>query len=219
MDNQKENAKENIEKKIYYSIQKQEKNIKFYLINDDIYYIFIKNKNEIKIFASTELSCSFTLYHHDLIQDFIITPKTNLLILCSLTEISLYNLPFNNKINNSKINYILNKKIAVDNTILLSSSILEDIIISINNHYIIKIFDMKLNNIKSFNFDKSLIPKDIDLLPLDLFMLNYDTKTILLSKYGYNQFFLIYKQIDNDNNIEYKTKNIIINENIICIKE
>ena len=224
IESQKEQIKENeenIEKKLRYSIQEKEKNIKFYLINDDIYYIFIKNKNEIQIFSSTELSCSFTLYHHDLIKDFIVTPKTNSLILCTSTDISLYILPSGNKINDPKINYNLNKKISVDNTIHLSCSILEDIIISINNHYIIKIFDLKLNNIKSFNFDKSLIPKDIDLLPLDLFMLNYDTKTILLSKYGYNQFFLIYKQIDNDNNdvIEYKTKNILINENIVCIKE
>ena len=209
-DNQKEKIKESIEKKLYYSIQEQEKNIKFYLINDDIYYIFIKNKNEINIFSSTELSCALTFYHDGLIQDFIITPKTNSLILCTLADISLYNLPCINKINNPKINYNLNKKISVDNTIHLSSSILEDIIVSINKHYTIKIFDMKLNNIKAFNFDKSYIPKDIDFLPLDLFLLNYDTKTILISKYGYNQFFLIYKQIDNDNNnnIEYKTKKI-----------
>ena len=40
--------------KFSYSIQEQEKIIKFYLINDDIYYLFIKNKNEIKIISSTE---------------------------------------------------------------------------------------------------------------------------------------------------------------------
>ena len=199
-----------------YIIQEKEKEIKFYLIDDDIYYIFIKNKNEIKIISSLELFSSFTLYHHDIIQDFIITSKTNSLILCSLKDISLYILSTSNK----KINYNLSKIISIDNTLHLSSSILEDIIISLNSHFVINIFDMKLKNIKSFNIDKSYISNDNYLiLPLDVFMLNYDTKTILLSKYGYNQFGLIYKHINNENFVDYKIKNILINEKIICIKE
>ena len=216
-DSEKEQMENNnVEKHISYSIQEQEKNIKFYLINDDIYYIFIKNKNEIKILPSTELSCSFTLYHHELIQDFIITSKTSSLILCSLKDISIYVLPSSNK----KLSYNLSKQISIDNTLYLSSSILEDIIISINSHFVVNIFDLKLKNLKSFTIDKSFISKDNYLiLPLDVFMLNYDTKTILLSKYGYNQFGLIYKEINNEDNIEYKIKNILINEKIICIKE
>ena len=163
-----------------------------------------------------ELLSSFTLYNNDIIQDFIITSKTNSLILCSLKDISLYILSTSNK----KIKYNLSKIISIDNTLHLSSSILEDIIISINSHFVINIFDMKLKNIKSFNIEKSFISNDNYLiLPLDVFMLNYDTKTILLSKYGYNQFGLIYKHINSENYVDYKIKNIIMNEKIICIKE
>ena len=210
----------NKKEKFSYSIQEQEKIIKFYLINEDIYYLFIKNKNEIKIISSTELVCSFTLYHFNVIQDFIVTPIVNSLILCTSKDISLYNLQTrNNKKELIKINYILFKKIPEDNTIHLSFSILGDIFISLNSFYTIKIFDMKLNNLKSINVDKSFLPQNINFFPLDSFLLNYDTKTILLSKYGYNKFNLIYKQTDIENENEYNNKIISINENIISIKE
>ena len=213
------NKNNKIKEKLFYVIQEQEKIIKFYLINNDIYYIFIKNKSEIKFISSIQFSNFSSLYHFEPIQDFIVTHKTNSLILCTSKDISIYNLSSAHNNNDQiKISYNLFKKTSVDNTLHLSSSILEDIIISINIHFIIKIFDMKLNNIKSFDIDKSFLPKNIDLLPLDVFMLNYDTQTILLSKYRYNVFSFIYNQY-NDNNYEYKIKNISINENIICIKE
>jgi hypothetical protein len=72
-----ENNNDIINNKLTYSFQEHEKVIKFYLMNDDNYYIFVKNQNEIKIISCIELSCLFTLYHHNIIQDFIITPKTN----------------------------------------------------------------------------------------------------------------------------------------------
>ena len=51
--------------------QPEEKTIKFYPFDNGIYYLFIKNKNEIKIISCTELSDIFPLYHNYLIQDFV----------------------------------------------------------------------------------------------------------------------------------------------------
>ena len=199
--------------------QSEEKAIKFYSFDNGIYYLFIKNKNEIKIISCIELSDIFTLYHNYLIQDFIITPKTNSLILCSSTDLSIYHLPSKSDSKKLEIKYILSKSIKVDGIRHLSASNLNDIIITINKLYIIKIFDMKLYNIKTFSVEKWFLSNNLDILPLDVFDLSFDTKTILISKYGHNQFFFIYKEIYDSGDEEFKIKNILINEKIISLRE
>jgi len=199
--------------------QSEGKTIKFYPFDNGIYYLFIKNKNEIKIISCTELSDIFTLYHNYLIQDFIITSKTYSLILCSSTDLSIYNLPSKSDNKNLEIKYIFSKSVKVDGIRHLSSSILNDIIITINKLYVIKIFDMNLNNIKTFSVEKWYLSNNLGILPLDVFDLSFDTKTILISKYGHNQFFFVYKEIYDSGDEEFKIKNILINEKIICLRE
>ena len=213
---------------INYVIQEYDSKIKFRTLNHVHNFIFMKNKNSILVLEPIRLVYLYSFHHNDIIVDFNVA-KDNSLILCSKNKLEIYKL--NSPLLNDsqiKIKYELYKSIDVEYLQNLTVSHLNDVIITINKHRIIKLFDMELNLIKTLDLVINFIPKDIEMFPLNCFALNYDTKTLQLIKYNLEKISFIYKirPEENENEFgfgekpkEYAEKIISFNEKIIFAKE
>ena len=211
-----------------YVIQEYDSKIKFRSLDQVHNFIFLKNKNSILVLEPIRLIYLYSFHHDDIIVDFNVS-KDNSLILCSPTKLERYKLDTPNLSDNQiKIKYELYKSTDVDHLQKLSISHLGDVIVAINIHRIIKIFDMDLNIIKTLNLIVNFIPKDMEMFPLNYFNLNYDTKTILLIKYNLEKVSFVYRiradESENEFGIgeqpkEYAEKIISFNEKIIYAKE
>ena len=211
-----------------YVIQEYDSKIKFRTLNHVHNFIFLKNKNSIIIIEPIRLVYLYSFHHNDIIVDFNVT-KNNSLVLCSSNKLEIYKLDSPNLSDSQiKIKYELHKSIDVEYLQNVAVSHLCDVIITINKHRIIKLFDMDLNLIKTLNLIVNFIPKDQEMFPLNCFALNYDTKTLQLTKYNLEKISFVYKirVEDNDNQLalgekpkEYAEKIISFNEKIIFAKE
>ena len=213
---------------INYVIQEYVSKIKFRKIDHVHNFIFLKNKNSILVLKSIRLIYLYSFHHNDIIVDFNVA-EDNSLILCSKNKLEIYKLN-SPKLSDSqiKIKYELYKSIDVEYLQNLTVSQLNDVIITINKHRIIKLFGMELNLIKTLDLIVNFIPKEIEMFPLNCFMLNYDTKTLQLIKYNLENISFVYKirPEENENDFgfgekpkEYAEKIISFNEKIIFAKE
>ena len=211
-----------------YVIQEYESIIKFRSLDHVHNFIFIKNKNTILVLEPIRLIYLYSFHHNEIIVDFNLS-RDNSLILCSSTKLEIYKLVTPNLSDNQiKIKYELYKSIEVEHLQNISISHLSDVIVTINNHRIIKLYDMELNLIKALNLIVNFIPKEVEMFPLNYFTLNYDTKTILLIKYNLEKISFVYKiraeEAENELGVgdqikEYAEKIISFNEKIIYAKE
>ena len=211
-----------------YVIQEYESIIKFRSLDHVHNFIFIKNKNTILVLEPIRLIYLYSFLHNEIIVDFNLS-RDNSLILCSSTKLEIYKLVTPNLSDNQiKIKYELYKSIEVEHLQNISISHLGDVIVTINNHRIIKLYDMELNLIKALNLIVNFIPKEVEMFPLNYFTLNYDTKTILLIKYNLEKISFVYKiraeEAENELGVgdqikEYAEKIISFNEKIIYAKE
>ena len=211
-----------------YVIQEYESIIKFRSLDHVHNFIFIKNKNTILVLEPIRLIYLYSFHHNEIIVDFNLS-RDNSLILCSSTKLEIYKLVTPNLSDNQiKIKYELYKSIEVEHLQNISISHLGDVIVTINNHRIIKLYDMELNLIKALNLIVNFIPKEVEMFPLNYFTLNYDTKTILLIKYNLEKISFVYKiraeEAENELGVgdqikEYAEKIISFNEKIIYAKE
>ena len=211
-----------------YVVQEYHSIVKFRSLDRVHNFIFLKNKNTILVLEPIRLVYLYSFHHNDKIVDFTVS-KDNSLILCSPTKLERYKLITSNLSDcQIKIKYELYKSNDVELLQNLSISQLGDVIVTINKHRIIKLFDMELNLIKALNLIVNFIPKEMEMFPLNYFQLNYDTKTILLIKYNLEKISFVYKirAEDNDNEFgvgdhpkEYAEKVISFNEKIIYAKE
>ena len=213
---------------INYVIQEYDNKIKFRTLDHVHNFIFLKNKNSILVLEPIRLVYLYSFHHNDIIVDFNVA-KDNSLVLCSSNKLEIYKLN-SPKLSDSqiKIKYELYKSIDVEYLQNLTVSHLNDVIITINKHRIIKLFDMELNLIKTLDLIVSFIPKEIEMFPLNCFALNYDTKTLQLIKYNLEKISFIYKirPEENENEFgfgekpkEYAEKIISFNEKILFAKE
>ena len=211
-----------------YVIQEYDRIIKFRSLDRVHNFIFIKNKNTILVLEPIRLIYLYSFHHDDIIVDFNVS-KDNSLILCSSTKLEIYKLVTPNLSDNQiKIKYELYKSIDVEHLQNISVSHLGDVIVTINKHRIIKLYDMELNLIKAINLIVNFIPKEKEMFPLNHFTLTYDTKTILLIKYNLEKISFVYKiraeENENDFGVgeqpkDYAEKIISFNEKIIYAKE
>ncbi len=163
-----------------YVIQEYDSKIKFRSLDQVHNFIFLKNKNSILVLEPIRLIYLYSFYHDDIIVDFNVS-KDNSLILCSPKKLERYKLVTPNLSDNQiKIKYELYKSIDIEHLQNISVSHLSDVIVTINNLRIIKLFDMDLNLIKTLSLIVNFIPKDMEMFPLNYFNLNYDTNTILI---------------------------------------
>ena len=213
---------------INYVIQEYDNKIKFRTLDHVHNFIFLKNKNSILVLEPIRLVYLYSFHHNDIIVDFNVA-KDNSLVLCSSNKLEIYKLN-SPKLSDSqiKIKYELYKSIDVEYLQNLTVSHLNDVIITINKHRIIKLFDMELNLIKTLDLIVSFIPKEIEMFPLNCFALNYDTKTLQLIKYNLEKISFVYKirPEENENEFgfgekpkEYAEKIISFNEKILFAKE
>ena len=214
---------------IDYVIQEYDNKIKFRTINHVHNFIFLKNKNSILILEPIRLVYLYSFHHNDIIVDFNVT-KDNSLVLCSENKLEIYKLDSPNMSDSQiKIKYELHKSTDVEYLQNLTVSHLCDVIITINKHRIIKLFDMDLNLLKTLNLIVNFIPKEVEMFPLNCFALNYDTKTLQLIKYNLEKISFVYKiRVEEENESEfeigekpkeYAEKIISFNEKIIFAKE
>ena len=214
---------------IKYEIQEYDSKIKFRTLDHVHNFIFLKNKNSILIIEPIRLVYLYSFHHNDIIVDFNVA-KDNSLVLCSSNKLEIYKLDSPNLSDSQiKIKYELYKSTDVEFLQNLTVSHLCDVIITINKHRIIKLFDMDLNLLKTLNLIVNFIPKEIDMFPLNCFALNYDTKTLQLTKYNLEKISFVYKirvEEENENEYgfgekpkEYAEKIISFNEKIIFAKE
>ena len=211
-----------------YVIQEYDSKIKFRSLDQVHNFIFLKNKNSILVLEPIRLIYLYSFYHDDIIVDFNVS-KDNSLILCSPKKLERYKLVTPNLSDNQiKIKYELYKSIDIEHLQNISVSHLSDVIVTINNLRIIKLFDMDLNLIKTLSLIVNFIPKDMEMFPLNYFNLNYDTKTILLIKYNLEKVSFVYRiradESENEFGIgeqpkDYAEKIISFNEKIIYAKE
>ena len=213
---------------INYVIQEYDSKIKFRTLDHVHNLIFLKNKNSILILEPIRLVYLYSFHHNDIIVDFNIA-KNNSLVICSSSKLEIYKLDSPNMSDSQiKIKYELYKSINAELLQNLTVSHLCDVIITINKHRIIKLFDMDLNLIKTLNLIVNFIPKEVDMFPLNCFALNYDTKTLQLIKYNLEKISFVYKiraeENENEYGIgekpkEYEEKVISFNEKILFAKE
>ena len=213
---------------INYVIQEYDSKIKFRTLDHVHNLIFLKNKNSILILEPIRLVYLYSFHHNDIIVDFNIA-KNNSLVICSSNKLEIYKLDSPNMSDSQiKIKYELYKSINAELLQNLTVSPLCDVIITINKHRIIKLFDMDLNLIKTLNLIVNFIPKEVDMFPLNCFALNYDTKTLQLIKYNLEKISFVYKiraeENENEYGIgekpkEYDEKVISFNEKILFAKE
>ena len=211
-----------------YVIQEYDSIIKFRSLDRVHNFIFIKNKNTIMVLEPIRLIYLYSFYHNDIIVDFNVS-KDNSLILCSSSKLEIYKLVTPNLSDNQiKIKYELYKSIDVEYLQNISVSHLGDVIVTINKHRIIKLYDKELNLIKAINLIVNFIPKDVEMFPLNHFSLTYDTKTILLIKYNLEKISFVYniraEEAENEFGVgehpkDYAEKIISFNEKIIFAKE
>ena len=214
---------------IKYEIQEYDSKIKFRTLDHVHNFIFLKNKNSILIIEPIRLVYLYSFHHNDIIVDFNVA-KDNSLVLCSSNKLEIYKLDSPNLSDSQiKIKYELYKSTDVEFLQNLTVSHLCDVIITINKHRIIKLFDMDLNLLKTLNLIVNFIPKEVEMFPLNCFALNYDTKTLQLTKYNLEKISFVYKirvEEENENEYgfgekpkEYAEKIISFNEKIIFAKE
>ena len=213
---------------IKYVIQEYDSKIKFRTLDHVHNFIFLKNKNSIIILEPIRLVYLYSFHHNDIIVDFNVA-KDNSLVLCSQNKLEIYKLDSPNMSDSQiKIKYELFKSIDVEYLQNLTVSHLCDVIVTINKHRIIKLFDMELNLLKTLNLIVNFIPKEVEMFPLNCFALNYDTKTLQLIKYNLEKISFVYKiRIEENENEygygekpkEYAEKIISFNEKIIFAKE
>ena len=213
---------------IDYVIQEFDSKIKFRTLDHVHNLIFLKNKNSIIILEPIRLVYLYSFHHNDIIEDFNVA-KNNSLVICSLSKLEIYKLESANMSDSQiKIKYELYKSINGELLQNLTVSPLCDVIITINKHRIIKLYDMDLNLIKTLNLIVNFIPKEVDMFPLNCFALNYDTKTLQLIKYNLEKISFVYKirpeENENEYGIgekpkEYDEKIISFNEKILFAKE
>ena len=211
-----------------YVAQEYHSIIKFRSLDRVHNFIFLKNKNTILVLEPIRLTYLYSFHHNETIVDFTLS-KDNSLILCSSIKLERYKLVTPNLSDcQIKLKYELYKSIDVEYLQNISISHLGDVIVTINKHRIIKLYDMDLNLIKALNLIVNFIPKEVEMFPLNYFQLNYDTKTILLIKYNLEKISFVYKirAEDNENElmigdhpVEYAEKVISFNEKIIYAKE
>ena len=186
-----------------YVAQEYHSIVKFRSLDRVHNFIFLKNKNTILVLEPIRLVYLYSFHHNDKIVDFTVS-KDNSLILCSPTKLERYKLITSNLSDcQIKIKYELYKSNDVELLQNLSISQLGDVIVTINKHRIIKLFDMELNLIKALNLIVNFIPKEMEMFPLNYFQLNYDTKTILLIKYNLEKISFVYKIRAEDNDNEF----------------
>ena len=142
---------------INYVIQEYDNKIKFRTLDHVHNFIFLKNKNSILVLEPIRLVYLYSFHHNDIIVDFNVA-KDNSLVLCSSNKLEIYKLN-SPKLSDSqiKIKYELYKSIDVEYLQNLTVSHLNDVIITINKHRIIKLFDMELNLIKTLDLIVSLL--------------------------------------------------------------
>ena len=213
---------------INYVIQEYDSKIKFRTLDHVHNFIFLKNKNSILVIEPIRLVYLYSFHHNDIIVDFNVA-KDNSLVLCSENKLERYKLDSPNMSDSQiKIKYELYKSIDVEYLQNLTVSHLCDVIVTINKHRLIKMFDMELNLLKTLNLTINFIPKEVDMFPLNCFTLNYDTKTLQLIKYNLEKISFVYKirveENENEYGIgekpkEYEEKIISFNEKIIFAKE
>ena len=213
---------------INYVIQEYDSKIKFRTLDHVHNFIFLKNKNSIIVLEPIRLVYLYSFHHNDIIVDFNVA-KDNSLVLCSSSKLEIYKLDCPNMGDSQiKIKYELHKSIDVEFLQNLTVSHLCDVIVTINKHRIIKLYDMELNLLKTLNLIVTFIPKEIEMFPLNCFALNYDTKTLQLIKYNLEKISFVYKirAEENENEFgigekpkDYAEKVISFNEKIIFAKE
>ena len=229
IDDDTSSSEEEIKQEITnYVIQEYDSKLKFRTLDHVHNFIFLKNKNSIIILEPIRLVYLYSFHHNDIIVDFNVT-KDNSLVLCSENKLEIYKLDSPNLSDSQiKIKYELHKSVDVEYVQNVAVSHLCDVIITINKHRIIKLYDMNLNLLKTLNLIVNFIPKEVDMFPLNCFALNYDTKTIQLTKYNLEKISFVYKirVEDNENELalgekpkEYAEKIISFNEKIIFVKE
>ena len=136
---------------INYVIQEYDNKIKFRTLDHVHNFIFLKNKNSILVLEPIRLVYLYSFHHNDIIVDFNVA-KDNSLVLCSSNKLEIYKLDSPNLSDSQiKIKYELYKSTDVEFLQNLTVSHLCDVIITINKHRIIKLFDMDLNLLKTLN--------------------------------------------------------------------
>ena len=205
-----------------YKIQYYDSKIRFRTLNRNHNFIFIKNKNSILVLEPIKLVHIYSFYHNEIIKDFVVSPKDSDLILCTQSYLETYKLECDNVSDyDLKIKFSLRKSVNIENIKHLSVSVLGDVIATINKRRRIKLYDINLNMIKALDVEINFYPKELELFPLELFFITYDTKNILMCKYNKDKLSLIYKcrnRID-ENSQEYKESIISFKENIVFMKE
>lgn len=215
------------QKDLPYAVQEFDHFIKFRSLNRDHNFIFISNKNSIQVLEPIKLIHIYSFHHNEIIIDFVVSPKDSSLILCTASSIEIYQL-ICAKLSDYhlKIKYELKKSLPIENIVNLSVSSLGDVIASISKHRGIKLFDTNLNLIKTLNFQVAFIPNNINMFPLDVFQITYDTRNIILCKYNIDKISLIYKcrnanaNEQEDGSVrQYDEKIISFNESVLYLKE